>query len=44
MENVLANWADTNLLRDLLGHTPHTNFDYGLAEFVSWFKNYKYRK
>ena len=40
MGNVLATWADTNLLGDLIGHTPYTNFSYGIAEFVSWFKNY----
>lgn len=43
MGDVPATWADTNLLKQLTGYAPKTDFRDGIAEFVSWFKNY-YKK
>lgn len=40
MGDVPATWADATLLKHLTGYAPQTNFSQGIAEFVSWFKDY----
>jgi UDP-glucuronate 4-epimerase len=41
--DVPATWADANLLQNLTGYRPQTNFKDGIAHFVAWFRDY-YRK
>jgi len=43
MGDVPATWADARLLQDLTGYAPNTNVSRGIAEFVTWFKDF-YRK
>jgi UDP-glucuronate 4-epimerase len=43
MGDVPATWADATLLQELTGYAPNTNFSRGIAEFVTWYKDY-YRK
>ncbi|MEM9043808.1 MAG: GDP-mannose 4,6-dehydratase [Pseudomonadota bacterium] len=38
--DVPATWADTALLRALTGYAPRTDFREGVAEFVTWFRDY----
>ncbi|MEE4187010.1 MAG: NAD-dependent epimerase/dehydratase family protein [Roseobacter sp.] len=38
--DVPATWADTQLLQALTGYKPDTRFQDGVAEFVSWFRDY----
>jgi UDP-glucuronate 4-epimerase len=38
--DVPATWADADLLRDLTGYRPQTNFRDGIARFVTWFRDY----
>jgi len=38
--DVPATWADANLLRDLTGYRPQTDFRDGIAHFVTWFRDY----
>lgn len=38
--DVRATWADTTLLQELTGYTPHTEVREGVARFVDWFRDY----
>jgi UDP-glucuronate 4-epimerase len=38
--DVPATWADTSLLHRLTGYKPQTDFRYGIAQFVAWFRDY----
>ncbi|MCA0964729.1 NAD-dependent epimerase/dehydratase family protein [Salipiger bermudensis] len=38
--DVPATWADTSLLKKLVGDAPHTNLDEGVSKFVEWYKSY----
>lgn len=40
MGDVPATWADTALLQRLTGFKPHTDFRDGIAQFVTWFRDY----
>jgi UDP-glucuronate 4-epimerase len=40
MGDVPATWADASLLQNLNGYKPETNFRDGVAEFVTWFRDY----
>lgn len=40
MGEVPATWADASLLHRLTGYRPQTAFREGIAQFVSWFKDY----
>ncbi len=37
---VVATWADANLLHTLTGYQPRTGFREGLAAFVAWYREY----
>ena len=39
--DVPATWADTQLLKELTGFAPKTNFKDGIMEFVNWYRDYK---
>jgi UDP-glucuronate 4-epimerase len=41
--DVPATWADNSLLRGLTGFSPEVSYREGIAEFVSWYREY-YRK
>ena len=36
--DVPATWANADLLRNLTGYQPKTDFRDGIAQFVSWFR------
>jgi len=38
--DVPATWANADLLHDLTGYRPYTSIDKGIADFVSWFREY----
>lgn len=38
--DVPATWADASLLQSLTGYRPQTDIRQGIAEFVSWFREY----
>ena len=38
--DVLATWADTTLLENLIGNLPKTLAEDGVKEFVSWYQQY----
>ncbi|WP_299851303.1 NAD-dependent epimerase/dehydratase family protein [uncultured Roseovarius sp.] len=38
--DVPATWADATLLNELTGYRPQTDVRDGIAQFVSWFRNY----
>lgn len=38
--DVLATWADTTLLENLIGNLPKTLVEDGVKEFVSWYQQY----
>ncbi len=38
--DVPATWANADLLKALTGYRPQTDFRYGIARFVEWFRNY----
>ncbi|MEL0245097.1 MAG: NAD-dependent epimerase/dehydratase family protein [Flavobacteriaceae bacterium] len=38
--DVLATWADSNLLFDLTGFKPNTQLEFGVSKFINWYKNY----
>lgn len=38
--DVPATWADASLLQRLTGYRPQTPFQDGIADFVSWFRDY----
>lgn len=38
--DVLATWADAELLRALTGYAPQTDLDEGVAAFVAWYREY----
>lgn len=40
MGDVPATWADAELLQHLTGYRPQTDFNDGIARFVSWFRDY----
>jgi UDP-glucuronate 4-epimerase len=40
MGDVLATWADAQLLQRLTGYRPQTDFRDGIARFVTWFREY----
>ena len=40
MGDVFATWADASLLKRLTGYQPQTDVKDGIAEFVSWYRNY----
>ncbi len=40
MGDVPATWADNSLLQRLTGYTPQTQFKDGIAEFVTWYRDY----
>ncbi len=40
MGDVPATWAEASLLRDLTGYRPQTDFRDGIAQFVTWFREY----
>jgi UDP-glucuronate 4-epimerase len=40
MGDVHATWANADLLRRLTGYAPKTAVKDGIAEFVSWYRNY----
>ena len=37
--DMLATWADISKAKELLGYSPHTPIDQGLAKFVEWYKS-----
>lgn len=43
MGDVPATWADTTLLKSLIGEQQHTNYKVGISNFIEWFRNY-YKK
>ena len=38
--DVKATWADTSLLKELTGQTPHTNLTEGITNFIKWYRDY----
>ena len=38
--DVPATWADVSLLRELTGYAPETDIETGVAEFITWYKEY----
>jgi UDP-glucuronate 4-epimerase len=38
--DVPATWADASLLHSLTGYRPQTDVRDGIAQFVSWFRDY----
>ena len=38
--DVLATWADADLLKALVGYQPSTHHEEGVASFVSWYREY----
>lgn len=40
MGDVPATWADASLLQHLTGYRPQTDFRDGIAQFVTWFRDY----
>ena len=38
--DVPATWADSNLLQNLTGYNPKTNFKEGIAKFINWYRDY----
>jgi len=38
--DVPATWANADLLQNLTGYKPETNFKDGVAKFVAWFRDY----
>jgi UDP-glucuronate 4-epimerase len=40
MGDVPATWADADLLKELTGYRPQTDFRDGIARFVDWFRDY----
>jgi UDP-glucuronate 4-epimerase len=40
MGDVVATWANADLLKRLTGYAPKTDVKDGIAEFVSWYRNY----
>jgi UDP-glucuronate 4-epimerase len=38
--DVPAMWADATILQELTGYKPRTSYQEGIAEFVSWYRNY----
>lgn len=38
--DVPATWADANLLQRLTGYRPETDYREGIAQFVTWFRDY----
>ena len=40
MGDVPATWANADLLKQLTGYQPETNFQDGIKEFVHWFREY----
>lgn len=38
--DVPATWADTSLLQRLTGYRPQTDYRNGIAQFVTWFRDY----
>ena len=38
--DVPATWANTDLLKNLTGYTPETNFREGIEQFVKWYRQY----
>lgn len=40
MGDVPATWADASLLQRLTDYRPQTDFRYGIARFVDWFREY----
>lgn len=41
MGDVPATWADATLLQQLTGFRPQTDFRDGIAQFVTWYRDYK---
>lgn len=42
MGDVPATWANADLLSDLTGYKPDTNYKEGVHKFVAWYKEYYY--
>jgi UDP-glucuronate 4-epimerase len=40
MGDVPATWANAELLQSLTGYRPQTDFRDGIAQFVTWFRDY----
>jgi UDP-glucuronate 4-epimerase len=38
--DVVATWANADLLRTLTGYEPHADFHHGVRKFVAWFREY----
>lgn len=38
--DVLATWANADLLKRLTGYSPQTNYRVGIARFVEWYREY----
>ena len=38
--DVVATWADADLLQTLTGYTPKTSVRDGIAKFVAWYREY----
>jgi UDP-glucuronate 4-epimerase len=38
--DVPATWADTSLLKNLIGFQPQTNFREGIKNFITWYRDY----
>jgi UDP-glucuronate 4-epimerase len=38
--DVVATWADANLLKTLTNYQPQTNVRDGMANFVTWYRDY----
>ncbi|MEO1111663.1 MAG: GDP-mannose 4,6-dehydratase, partial [Pseudomonadota bacterium] len=38
--DVVATWADADLLQKLTGYTPRTSVREGIAKFVAWYREY----
>ena len=38
--DVVATWADANLLKNLTNYQPQTNVRQGMTNFVRWYRDY----
>ena len=38
--DVLATWANADLLKHLTGYQPRTGYKSGIRQFVAWYREY----
>ena len=38
--DVKSTWANTSLLKDLIGYVPETTLEIGMQNYIEWFKDY----